>query len=314
MSISDLTNTTWVFNNALTALASEDWIEFNINFVSNSTSYNSLGLDDDQQEVMKYVYYDNALETVTAYQPSGAGYTWTNDAYKTITITGGTDAVSSSAKFTTLLSWLEANATRRTFATLNLTTLNLGPGHHLIQAKSKANGFVTSEFNAQNIYYDVYQQLDTPVCTLTGTILSWAGISNADGYTLYAKQSGTTVETVSDIVASMRAYDLTQLELASGTYDIQLQAMGSGYYTDSNLSTAVSYNAMPQLGQVVNVSASGDDVSFDEVEHAERYEFVVDGTTSIGTYTPPAPIYKFHYGTQAYSYDNTSVSIDGISY
>ncbi len=125
------------------------------------------------------------------------------------------------------------------------------------------------------------QQLDTPVCSISGDTLSWTAISNASSYTLYV--DGTSAQTG----LTGTSFDLSTLSLAADTYSIQLKAIGTGSYSDSELSTAVSYEALPQLAAPQNVSVSGTEASFDEAENAESYEFFVDGT-SIGEYEVPS--------------------------
>ena len=79
-------------------------------------------------------------------------------------------------------------------------------------------------------------------------------------------------------------YDLTQLNLQPNTYSITVKAEATGY-PDSAASIVQSYTVLPQLSQPQNVSVSGTDATFDEVENAESYEFFANGI-SIGTYTP----------------------------
>ena len=97
MAISDLTGTTWVFNDSISAgVAGSDYWYINIEIDAHSSSpfdcmrwhfgeYLELG------SLQQTVYYNG----------------WINTNYKTWTITGGTDATNS-----TLIAWFEANATQ----------------------------------------------------------------------------------------------------------------------------------------------------------------------------------------------------------
>lgn len=103
--LTDLTGTTWVFNNSLTSFRAPRKEDILITFSSNSNTYYGIGLTSYQGTVETIVYYlDNAMSTFhTAYY-----YSWLNENYKTISITGGTDATD-----TELIAWFQANATKQ---------------------------------------------------------------------------------------------------------------------------------------------------------------------------------------------------------
>ena len=97
MPITDLTGYTWVGNSVISL---ESSVSYNINFISNNTSYTEL-----------YMWLRVPIGGELQYRPFNVvaydfNTQWQNDAYKTIQITGGTDATNS-----TLISWLEANGT-----------------------------------------------------------------------------------------------------------------------------------------------------------------------------------------------------------
>ena len=95
--VSDLTNTKWCFNDDLSYYLAGSTATVQINFVSNGASYTS-------------IYFSNLSE-----DPAKVGYgtssnlvyvdVWTNQAYRIISITGGTHATDSG-----LISWLQENA------------------------------------------------------------------------------------------------------------------------------------------------------------------------------------------------------------
>ena len=90
--ISDLTGTTWYFNETLTDTLDG---QYALSFASNNNNYTTLVLI---PGAMMYGL------TTFAYSN-----TWSNQAYRTISITGGTDATNAD-----LIAWLEANATEVT--------------------------------------------------------------------------------------------------------------------------------------------------------------------------------------------------------
>lgn len=95
---SDLTGTTWQIKNSYTELDCP-WttVTYNINFTSNGNNYTSLKFDN-------YTIYYN---TTSVFTPLSGPPSWTNQAYRTIAITGGADTGS-----TELREWLEAYATQ----------------------------------------------------------------------------------------------------------------------------------------------------------------------------------------------------------
>lgn len=97
MPITDLTGYTWVGNSSI--LVNEDKLCY-INFTCNSATYtvfyyNNSGVYEN------IIYLNSSNQMETAYSNS-----WTNNSYKTIEITGGSDVSNAD-----LISWLEANGT-----------------------------------------------------------------------------------------------------------------------------------------------------------------------------------------------------------
>ncbi len=123
MPITDLTGYTWV-GNVTVDVNSVSWgprVEWFINFTdANNVQYGELdfwdssGENDYPTDTMLF-YTSSPYTGITAYQ---VGSGWTNNAYKTITFTGGADATSSG-----LIAWLEANGTLTAPTTDNYTNL-----------------------------------------------------------------------------------------------------------------------------------------------------------------------------------------------
>ena len=102
MSVADLTGTTWLINSSYSDPSSTIWKS--INFTSNSMSFNAITIYDDMDNEQT-IAYRGAEEYPTIVYSWG----WTNEAYRTIVITGGTDATDA-----ILIAWLEANASNVT--------------------------------------------------------------------------------------------------------------------------------------------------------------------------------------------------------
>lgn len=108
--MTDLTNTTWILNNDLSS-ATYIGIVY-IDFTSNNTTFNRI--DTDEIESDGLLVYGATNTRITVYNSFNNG--WVEQAYRTIEITGGTDATNS-----TLISWLEANATQQVEPTSSTT-------------------------------------------------------------------------------------------------------------------------------------------------------------------------------------------------
>ncbi|MCR4963282.1 MAG: hypothetical protein K6B40_05310 [Firmicutes bacterium] len=91
MSVANLTGTTWRFNEAITLSGAV----FDINFINNNHSYQYTDVDSNA------FAYGNDDYVYVYTMVSG----WINESYRTIEITGGTDATSQTA-----IDWFEANA------------------------------------------------------------------------------------------------------------------------------------------------------------------------------------------------------------
>ena len=101
--LSDLTGTTWYFNDTL-SIASADYATYSINFTYNTYS-NATSLQINGGYGNGAMLYDS---TNVYYGSPSTGY-WSDSNNRTISITGGTDATNA-----TLIAWLQANATQVT--------------------------------------------------------------------------------------------------------------------------------------------------------------------------------------------------------
>lgn len=97
--LTDLTGTTWQIAEEVTSLPNPT-LAASLNFTSNSANWDTLILDGEDGDIA----YMSAGEPTPAYNTVGS---WTNNAYRTVAITGGSDADDAD-----LIAWFEANATR----------------------------------------------------------------------------------------------------------------------------------------------------------------------------------------------------------
>lgn len=142
-SVSDLTGTTWVFNNTIDASDTD----FTLNFVSNGYNYTGIGFNEDGNGDMEY----NGGPSGSAhyiYDPFRAS-PWAAEAYKTIQITGGTDVTNA-----TLIAWLQANATQQVEPTPTGVN-NLSFGNLPIESISFGNLPIEKVYIGENLVYQV---------------------------------------------------------------------------------------------------------------------------------------------------------------
>ena len=109
MPITDLTGTKWVGNDII--IVPFGVSTYNINFTSNNADFSSITMNGMQDPLIQY----NSTSPIPANAYNDG---WTNEAYKTIQITGGTDATNS-----TLIQWLQDNGTLT--APIQANTYNL---------------------------------------------------------------------------------------------------------------------------------------------------------------------------------------------
>lgn len=148
MAVTDLTGTTWVLNDTIIYANINPIISFN--FTSNNTSFYGFYFDVNSDGDNSLGYRTNQQYSFNQIYNSGGDIISGKEAYKTITITGGTDATNSA-----LISWLEANATQQAVSTkvsVDLTTLSgwsaLPPKTYDITIVAKADGYKDSEPSA----------------------------------------------------------------------------------------------------------------------------------------------------------------------
>lgn len=183
MPVTDLTGTTWVLNDTIIYANVNPIISFN--FTSNNTPFYGFRFDINSDGDNSLGYRTNQQHSFNQIYNSGGNIISGKEAYKTISITGGTDSTN-----TDLISWLEANATQQavsTKVTVDLTTLsgwsNLAPGNHTIKIVAKGTGYRDSEPSAavsvtkpEEVYTDCLTFTgESSEFTLKATYKEWNG-------------------------------------------------------------------------------------------------------------------------------------------
>lgn len=124
MAVTDLTGTKWLFNSEIDLTGS---VDYKISFNCDGVNYILLGLG----LLDELSYWDSSNEQNIVYQGKKA---WLSEAFRTIEITGGTDATNSD-----LIAWLQANATQ-------ITDLTAGETYKIRESPEDANFNITGSF------------------------------------------------------------------------------------------------------------------------------------------------------------------------
>ena len=110
---STLAGTTWVIDEDVGII---NEYRFEINFSSKNLSFDALsvGTGNDVMDGIIYWNQGNSEDGVAYNRGLGGLLHWNDAAYRTINISGGTDAVAGGTNFEDLRTWLNANATLQT--------------------------------------------------------------------------------------------------------------------------------------------------------------------------------------------------------
>lgn len=193
MAITDLTGYTWVGNdNLLSTIGYADGY-YSLIFTSNNISYSTLNIS--VSEPPQRISYDS-----TRVWGGYSSSSWSNTAYKTIEITGGTDATNA-----TLISWLEANGTLTApvvtsgsmhIGTSNISNMSIGNteilkvylGQDLVYEKQAPSGYQVSVYSqVSGISSDIYDGQDS-----SGRFLGSLLPQESDTYTITSGYIYTT--------------------------------------------------------------------------------------------------------------------------
>jgi len=170
VNVTDLTDTKWVINES--PIVDED-VLYSINFISNNSSWNSFEFSTGNDPIIKYDFQTSVY--------NGDIDTWLNEAYRLISITGGSDVSNPD-----LLVWLNNNATLQpNVKTFDLSTLQLSAGTHEVKVKARATGYRDSNFS-NSVSYVVSSSH-----TVTLTISNESNTNNKEYFRVYDGQDTT---------------------------------------------------------------------------------------------------------------------------
>lgn len=194
MAVTDLTGTKWLLNSNLVAgdmTTNEFMLDFNSNLLSYTIFEIERGVEEplDEGVITSLSYNTIPLEGNIVYgfdSEIPETYSWYNEAYRTIEITGGTDATNAS-----LIAWLQANAVQQVTPTANTYALthsltNLTHGNITIQLTPDAGYTYPSTLTVTNGTLVSYDDT-TGVAVISGddtTVVSGECVAQPSGYSL----------------------------------------------------------------------------------------------------------------------------------
>ena len=143
MSITNLTGTTWIIKEQFDALYDSDI--FGINFVTNSQNYGGFypSVTDPDLDMCTMYYMaspsSSSRDWITVADGEAGSIVWENEAYRTITITGGTDATNA-----TLITWLKQNVIISVDVASLANYASISAGQHTISAVATSSEYRNS--------------------------------------------------------------------------------------------------------------------------------------------------------------------------
>lgn len=275
---------------------------------------NELSVDLSQVIALKVPYTVNVLAHASGFKDSelsnAISYTPKPDA-PVLTLDGSIlswTAIPSATKYTLVaisnsLSLSKTKDVDANTTSLDLTTwTDLVPSSWTIGAIAYV-GDVRSDTSATVTYVNTMQLTAPTTVNLNGNVLTWNNVANNSGYEiLYRRKDGSGEIYQTDMVDT----NVTQHTLTvttAGTYSVTIVTIGTGSYTDSEESAAVTYTVLPQLATpTIAMNADGKTLEITDVENATSYDVYVDGTlkTNVQRVTGYTVTFASNFSGEAY--------------
>ena len=261
---------------------------------------NELSVDLSQVIALKVPYTVNVLAHASGFKDSELSntisYTPKPNA-PVLTLDGSIlswTAIPSATKYTLVaisnsLSLSKTKTVDANTTSLDLTTwTDLVPSSWTIGAIAYV-GDVRSDTSATVTYVNTVQLAAPTTVNLTGKVLTWNNVANNSGYEiLYRRTDGSGEIYQTDMVdANVTQHTLTVT--TAGTYSVTIVTIGTGSYTDSAESAAVTYTVQNKLATpAIAMNADGKTLEITDVADATSYDVYVDGTLKTNVAKAPA--------------------------
>lgn len=285
--VTDLTGTTWMFTDEVGSEMQGNG-NFYIDFVCNGQQYTYIGTD----------WKPNAFSYNDTLVYSWVTNTWNDEAYKTITITGGTDATNFE-----FIMWLGAYATQQTVSrkSIDLTTLpaweSLPAGDHTITIVAKADGYRDS-VASEGVVVTKAPEIEMPVkgdliylnmngsgpaqyrvLKTNGTVAEVLGMTDLTTMAYNATSKTTGFEETGTIGQAYAESDLDNY-LNSTWYDSLSEAAKIAIVPKNIVQKMYSFSwTVDDTATYTGIASDGDDyqlVYTDQVTVGDRYVYALD--------------------------------------
>lgn len=215
MAVTDLTGTTWTMNDSVDISTEQVYL---INFETlDGIEWEAIEISEEMNPEGVY-YYSEGTPELVCYQ----GISWADSDFQTIAITGGTDATNS-----TLIAWLEANATQQGGGGGGLTvTYNNNTIH-----TSTADDTFTLQCNGKLMATDI---------TITANGVNSYSVSYNGSNIINAQTASKTIKCGGKVMASNLGFDVTMSAATPNT--ITVVGLGSSNPASVTFTTDGTFN------------------------------------------------------------------------
>lgn len=155
-----------------------------------------------------------------------------------------------------------------------------------------AGKYTTSKPSEIKVFQNNATKVTTPSLQITGTTLNWFKISYATGYEIYetVKNQDDTIKVEEKKIATVDnrtfSYDISSRlnnDSPYYKYSYTVQAISSGYYTNSNKSNSMQYlnRVVLDIPRNIQVNKNSENkfiLSFNAVDYATKYKVIVNAS------------------------------------
>ena len=248
---------------------------------------NELSVDLSQVIALKVPYTVNVLAHASGFKDSELSntisYTPKPDA-PVLTLNGSIlswTAIPSATKYTLVAISNSLSLSKTKTVDANTTSLDLTTWTDLVPSSWTIGviayvGDVRSDTSATVTYVNTVQLAAPTTVNLTGKVLTWNNVANNSGYEiLYRRADGAGEIYQTDMVdANVTQHTLTVT--TAGIYSVTIVTIGTGSYTDSEESAAVTYVVQNKLA-TPTIAIDGNTLKITDVENAQKYKIYANG-------------------------------------
>ena len=170
---------------------------------------------------------------------------------------------------------------------INIEQFTLDPGLNYVQARAiNPASYIHNSDLSDKVYFMILANLAEPVVAITGSIIMWELVENADIYFIY-------VDGIRKYEITETSFSLLALGLDFGVHGIQVRASSrKDYFLDSALSETRQFVVTLTLSAPSNLKLNDTDstLTWDSVLYAAKYQVFVNGVLQAGTVLPSVPL------------------------